>query len=50
MKQSQLNERFPLAMAWVAWQSWEALYSDEEALTKGTIFPGLFKPFEGVCG
>ncbi len=50
MRQSEPVERFPLAMAWVPWQPWEALYSDEEALNKGTLFPGLFKPFEGVVG
>ena len=39
----------PLAMAYVPWQMWEALYNEETALMRGTAFPSLFMPFEGVC-
>lgn len=35
----------PLAMSYVPWQSWEALYDESTALTRGTAFPSLDLPF-----
>ncbi len=40
-------EGLPLAMAYVPMQQFGELYSESEALTKGTAFPDLDKPF---CG
>lgn len=37
----------PLAMAYVPWQQWGETYSDDEALSKGTLFPQLDLPFIG---
>lgn len=37
----------PIAMAYVPWQKWNAAYSAEEALEKGTVFPELYLPFRG---
>ncbi|MBP0976321.1 MAG: spore coat associated protein CotJA [Oscillospiraceae bacterium] len=34
-----------LAMAYVPYQYWEAPYSAEEALCRGTVFPSLDMPF-----
>ena len=36
-----------LAMAYVPWQRWTETYPLDEGLTKGTIFPDLYLPFEG---
>lgn len=36
-----------LAMAFVPYQSWETPYATDVALSRGTIFPGLDKPFLG---
>ena len=36
-----------LAMGFVPRQTWEAPYDNETALSRGTIFPALDKPF---CG
>ena len=36
-----------LAMAYVPWQRWNETYPLDEGLTKGTIFPDLYLPFEG---
>lgn len=36
-----------LAMAYVPIQSWGDLYDESLALTKGTLFPDLDKPFTG---
>ncbi len=36
-----------LAMAYVPWQEWGELYSEEAALRNGTLFPDLDKPFLG---
>lgn len=38
-------EQQHLSIASVPIQSWESLYSWEQALAAGTIFPGLNKPF-----
>ncbi len=35
----------PIAMAYVPWQEWTALYTVEEGLHHGTIFEELYKPF-----
>ena len=45
-------EDTPLAMAYVPFQSWEKPYDMDAALSRGTIFPSLDKPFigkEAVC-
>lgn len=41
---------FPLAMAYVPWQIWNDVYTTDEILSKGTLFPELYKPFKGVGG
>lgn len=41
-------DNFPVAMAYVPWQNWNTVYDLEKALTCGTIFPELNKPFLGV--
>ena len=40
-----------LAQAYVPFQTFRAenLYSPEEALLKGTIFPELYRPYEARC-
>lgn len=39
-----------LAMTYSPWQQWDAVYEADVALCRGTIFPGLDKPFlEGAC-
>ncbi|MFG6332129.1 MAG: spore coat associated protein CotJA [Lachnospiraceae bacterium] len=43
-------EEFPVAMAYVPWQRWNTVYDLERALSTGTIFPELDKPFYGVRG
>lgn len=37
----------PIGMAYVPFQSWERPYDSEAALSRGTIFPSLDKPFIG---
>ncbi len=37
----------PLTMAYVPFQNIEGVYSNEEALKAGTLFPNLDKPFLG---
>lgn len=37
----------PLTMAYVPFQNIEGVYSNEEALKVGTLFPNLDKPFLG---
>ena len=37
----------PLAMAYVPMQTWEGLYEYDVALTRGTLFTALDKPFIG---
>ena len=39
--------KLALAMAYVPWQRWEQPYDGAVALERGTIFPGLDKPFLG---
>lgn len=38
---------FPLAMAYVPMQEWKKTYDLDKILKKGTLFPALYKPFEG---
>ena len=44
------GEEYPVAMAYVPWQYWNAVYDLEKGLAYGTIFPELNKPFLGVSG
>ena len=37
----------PLAMAYVPYQQWGETYGDDEALSRGTLFPELDLPFSG---
>ena len=37
----------PLAMAYVPMQRWADVYSENDALCRGTLFPELDKPFHG---
>lgn len=37
----------PIGMAYVPFQKWENPYDDNIALSRGTIFPSLDKPFIG---
>ena len=39
----------PLAMAYVPWQEWRAIYDVEKGFRCGTIFEELNKPFKGGC-
>lgn len=41
---------FPLAMAYVPWQKWCALYEADKGFCRGTIFEQLDKPFYGMGG
>lgn len=36
----------PLAMAYVPFQQWGEVYTEDEAFDKGTLFPELNFPFE----
>ena len=42
-----LFEAWPLAMAYVPWQSFRETYEPEDALRAGTVFPELDLPFLG---
>ena len=41
---------FPIAMAYVPWQTFHSLYEFRKGLCSGTIFPELDKPFCGKRG
>lgn len=43
----RLPEDMPIAMAYVPVQFWEKPYDNATALSRGTIFPSLDKPFIG---
>ena len=43
-------EGLPLAMAYVPWQNWYAIYEVEKGFQCGTIFEELNKPFKGMGG
>ncbi|MDE5556977.1 MAG: spore coat associated protein CotJA [Ruminococcus sp.] len=42
---SSLPQNAPLAMAYVPFQEWSDVYSDDEAFPIGTLFPDLNFPF-----
>ena len=39
----------PLGMAYVPFQRWGEVYPEDEAFSRGTMFPQLDFPFEGGC-
>ena len=41
------NDGMVLAMAYVPVQEWDDIYSEDLALSNGTLFPDLNKPFLG---
>lgn len=43
---SRLPDNASLAMAYVPFQQWNNVFSMDEALNKGTLFPDLEFPFE----
>lgn len=43
------SNKFPVAMAYVPWQTWGEIYELPEALRAGTIFPELNLEFTGRC-
>lgn len=46
-KKESFPEYFPVAMAYVPWQTWNHVYAFDKALCTGTLFPELDKPFIG---
>lgn len=40
-------DKTPVAMAYVPYQQWCDVYTPEEGLSRGTIFPELDLPFSG---
>jgi len=44
---ARLGDKFPVAMAYVRRQQFDAVYQPEMAIERGTLFPDLDKPF---CG
>ena len=47
MPKGRFPENTPLAMAYIPFQTWEKPYEVDVALSRGTIFPSLDKPFIG---
>jgi len=45
-----LPQNAPLAMAYVPFQEWSDVYSDDEAFPIGTLFPDLDFPFMRGAG
>lgn len=45
---SPLPENPVVAMAYVPYQEKENIYSAEQGISEGTMFPELNKPFEGM--
>lgn len=43
---SVLPKNISLAMAYVPFQQWDDVYTDDEAFNRGTLFPALDFPFE----
>ncbi|MCQ2459497.1 MAG: spore coat associated protein CotJA [Ruminococcus sp.] len=43
---SRFPKKTPLGIAYVPFQQWGDVYSDDEGFPKGTIFPDLDFPFE----
>lgn len=50
MEDSCLEKNYEVAMAYVPWQSFGALYEPEKSLDVGTIFVEMNKPFLGKRG
>jgi len=46
---SPFPQNTPLAMAYVPFQQWGEVYSDDDAFRNGTLFPDLNFRFEGGC-
>ena len=44
---TKFPKEMPYAMAYVPFQTWQKPYDCEAALSRGTIFPALDKPFIG---
>lgn len=48
-----MTSRFPVqtppGMAYVPYQQWGEVYPEDEAFSRGTMFPQLDYPFEGGC-
>lgn len=44
---SRFPAETPIAMAYVPFQQWDEVYDDDDALSKGTLFPALDLPFKG---
>ena len=40
-------DKFPVGMTYVPWQNWNQIYELDKALSSGTLFPELDKPFIG---
>lgn len=40
----------PIAMAYVPWQEWDAIFEVKKGFHCGTIFEELNKPFKGIGG
>lgn len=47
MPKGRFPENTSLAMAYIPFQMWEKPYEVDVALSRGTIFPSLDKPFIG---
>ena len=45
--ETDINNKMPLAMAYIPIQRWEKTYEINLALDRGTIFPELDFPFTG---
>lgn len=46
-KNENCIDMFPVGMAYVPWQNWNQIYELDKALSVGTLFPELDKPFIG---
>lgn len=50
-KDNDMDKKFPVAMVYVPWQTFEGMCEDlEKAYCAGTVFPELEKPFTGRRG
>ncbi|GAB6137234.1 spore coat associated protein CotJA [Halanaerobaculum tunisiense] len=38
--------QYELAEAYIPFQEYNSIYNSQEALSKGTIFPELYKPYQ----
>ncbi|MCI5904537.1 MAG: spore coat associated protein CotJA [Oscillospiraceae bacterium] len=48
MDMSKFPAETPLAMCYVPFQSYGEVYTENKALERGTVFPNLDFPFEGM--